>query len=524
MADTWQEELKELQATDQWKVFTDQAGPMANLSPDSPEAYAELKSQFESFQAQSQQPEEPAQTSEGAVEPQQDKELTPEQQNVLDTVERYTGADHVSEVLLEEAKEKIQAEMADNMDASRAAFAELDGLTREEAIAEGKEDSLAILDKYYEKVNQLADIEKALEELKAEKENQAQTPQGELIIESIPLDETNENTEEKQEPKIEEPEIAPTSSEDELLIERAEEEPTPAPQPENTDEYDWRKVRAETLLNEAKEAFPSDEDKNFNFKDEPHRAAEGGQHISIGATRWISPSENVLQVGYQDGDNSFNVFKAAVSVAKKENKVVTFNTASGNDFNVQLMIECINRDVDMNPDTMPKMNDMPEDIKAKYGNLYEKAVKAQLERKTTAQANQELNRAEDNDGNNSYTAKIQELRRKGLLKTEEAQQIWEKAREEHMTPERKALRELRGLAKSGDIEAKKELMERRESTMTEEYKYKIKKGVDEQGKEFYLKDEKGEYVYDLDKDGNKQENDGYKAYKANLANLTNERS
>ena len=83
--------------------------------------------------------------------------------------------------------------------------------------------------------------------------------------------------------------------------------------------------------------------------------------------------------------------------------------------------------------------------------------------------------------------------------------------QEGMSAEEIKLRELRGQAQAGDKQARHELDARRYNTMTDEYKYK-RLTTEENGKQVFVKDDNGNYMYETDENNKKIKTEAYQAF------------
>lgn len=245
-------------------------------------------------------------------------------------------------------------------------------------------------------------------------------------------------------------------------------------------------------------------------------------------------SPNNLSLRAKDGKMpAQNVFDKSVAIAKAQNgPVVAFGNIQSNDFKARLMIACLK-------DPEVQMKDAPtaEEIKT-----WPKALQDQIAAARKGKEGGDNPKTEDRQL--SAAEKIREIRDKIKVRNQDIAEAKEaalaaggeladgeieKIMNEGMKEDSLKLRELRGAAKAGDKNAAKELLEMREKTLTDDYKYDKETEMeadgktpkqDKEGKPIYKKDKDGNFIYKQDDKGEKTLSPVYMAMKKKIADFS----
>lgn len=227
-------------------------------------------------------------------------------------------------------------------------------------------------------------------------------------------------------------------------------------------------------------------------------------------------------------------FEKAVSMAIENGTAIEFGNISSPEFKAKLLAACYKQG------NAQIVNGPTEEEISKWPDNLKKLI-AQSRPKPQPKQEQKQEQAPQQPQEKTPIQKIAELRARIQARDEKIKKAQEEAKasgktfseaeketlyQEDMSAEEKLLRNLRKQSKSGDSKATQELYARREKTLTDDFKYNrviMKNENDEpiykDGKPEYIKDEKGNYIYEQDE--NTGENIKSEAYKAFLARKNN---
>lgn len=224
-------------------------------------------------------------------------------------------------------------------------------------------------------------------------------------------------------------------------------------------------------------------------------------------------------------------FEKAVNMAVNNGTAIEFGAIRSPEFKAKLLAACYkqgNAQI-INGPTEEEMSQWPAELKkmveeAKLAGQQQQPVKEQ----PAPSQEQTPPKQETKPELTPAMKRIAELRKQiqsrdaNLKEAEEAamaaggelrQEDKDAIKKEGMSAEELKLRELRGQAKAGDKQAAHELDARRYDKMTDEYKYK-RLTKEENGKEVFVKDDNGNYMYETDEKGKRIKTDAYKAFLA----------